>query len=873
VGDRDKPARRVIVFIHGIFGDGTSTWTNPDNGAYFPALVKDDPAFAGVDIWVHDFPSPLLHRTYTVDELADHLRKYLNNDNVVSNHQELVFVCHSMGGLVARAYLLKYRNDVPPDRVRMLYFFSTPTTGSDLANLGSLISSNPQLADMRKLTTYDPHTLGIWESQWSSSPYAQRPISYCAYELLPTHGVLVVERESARALCNTRSDPIRRDHIAIVKPADNVTDESYTAFRDAYRETFERHPEYGAPMWNLSGTDHPLLRARNVSEADACFSSCWRDDLTIAPGDDIELEISYHNGGERTATNVQAHLTLPTIPTASERVVASIVAGGGAPVFGAVTFTSLAGPVLLTPSSAWLYSNDRGIKRSVPPAAVVTAGGINLPDVQEGEGAQHLVIELHCDGAPLLGFSLTAGLGERFSQLIAQARTSNVPRESLSSFMQLKGHLDREELGLRSRWISEVTDIDDDGALFMLSFFNADRDTTVDNLQLHLVVSDETAQGATLVASFLRPDGSSAMPPATATLSYRTGTQKRISLAGVARLSAHVDVASLEDLFDKALRPVAVTRDGVITAGPVPPQSAMLFLVGYDMVSPSEIVPFVDAPTTGNTQLNGGRAAVAALEIGARSVSRTWGRELQGLEPGQPVGLIFSYANTGKETARALHLNLAMTRTPTRFTWRGTIVATNAPPVAGDVTLTFGGKGGGDVTLYPDLATFYHGDDDTGRVVDIQKILEDGFDAGDLDPGETGYLVLRVSTAGSMLDPLPAGCSALLEGDRLEVDVPLEYVEAAGSDLAVQITLDRDDNDLTLRISTTTRAKLVNIRSRRFAARDVTLRYSGAAVLGGPTHSRSLDGRDVAGAGIHVGDLTPGDRRLLRVVYDVIRKD
>lgn len=47
------------------------------------------------------------------------------------------------------------------------------------------------------MTTIDAGVLGVWEAQWSSSPYAQTTLSYCAYELLPTLGTMIVQRESA----------------------------------------------------------------------------------------------------------------------------------------------------------------------------------------------------------------------------------------------------------------------------------------------------------------------------------------------------------------------------------------------------------------------------------------------------------------------------------------------------------------------------------------------------------------------------------------------------------------------------------------------------------------------------------------------------
>src|ERR1051325_3926402 len=106
-GSSATTSPRVIVFVHGIFGRGTDTWTNATTHAYFPALVRDDPSFKDADIWVHEFPSPRFGRSYTIDELADHLGRHLQNDNVITNHQEVVFVAHSMGGIIVRDYLLK----------------------------------------------------------------------------------------------------------------------------------------------------------------------------------------------------------------------------------------------------------------------------------------------------------------------------------------------------------------------------------------------------------------------------------------------------------------------------------------------------------------------------------------------------------------------------------------------------------------------------------------------------------------------------------------------------------------------------------------------------------------------------------------------
>ena len=62
-------AALVIVFVHGIFGDGVSTWTN-DNGKYWPDLIAKDQSFNGADIFVYSYPTSLW-ATMSIDELAE----------------------------------------------------------------------------------------------------------------------------------------------------------------------------------------------------------------------------------------------------------------------------------------------------------------------------------------------------------------------------------------------------------------------------------------------------------------------------------------------------------------------------------------------------------------------------------------------------------------------------------------------------------------------------------------------------------------------------------------------------------------------------------------------------------------------------------
>jgi pimeloyl-ACP methyl ester carboxylesterase len=139
------------------------------------------------------------------------MRLFFQADGV-SSLRDVSFIAHSMGGLAARAYLLKNR-DVAQN-TRLLFFYSTPTTGSEVASITSLITNNPQLTGMKPMQSAD--YLGDLQRQWLAASF-QIP-SFCAYETRPTYGINVVTQASASNLCNRRLDPIDADHISIVKP-------------------------------------------------------------------------------------------------------------------------------------------------------------------------------------------------------------------------------------------------------------------------------------------------------------------------------------------------------------------------------------------------------------------------------------------------------------------------------------------------------------------------------------------------------------------------------------------------------------------------------------------------------------------------------
>ena len=264
---RRTNADTVIVFVHGIFGGSIGTWTNSETHAYWPNLLLDDPAFKGADVYVYSYSTPYFGPSYTIDELIENVRLVLENDEVFQSHKRVVFLCHSMGGLVVRGYLKRYQAQAV--QVPLISFYSTPTAGAQITQLARFLSKNPQLKGM--LPAHAGDFVTDLQHDWRALP--THPNSHCAYETLDTYGIRIVDEQSATALCDGPVDPIRADHIDIVKPRDK-NDVSYIAFREAFQAS--QQPATGNAPAQAIGT---VQTARSVDV------DCGqvRDDTALIP--------------------------------------------------------------------------------------------------------------------------------------------------------------------------------------------------------------------------------------------------------------------------------------------------------------------------------------------------------------------------------------------------------------------------------------------------------------------------------------------------------------------------------------------------------------------------------------------------------------
>jgi len=230
---------RVIVFVHGIHGD-RNTWRAP-NGAYWPQMLQTDPHFQRSDVVVAEYPTPARRGQYSTDQLAQILFDGLKKKGVWE-HKEVVFIAHSLGGLLTEEMLLNH--PVEAARVPFVVSYSTPHQGSFVANLARIYDSDPLLTDWRD--SNDNSFLTDLEQRWRSTSTVSRIHRFCAYETQDTaagEGVgrylhahtRVVSYYSATYGCDVDTPPqkIDADHIGIVRPTSRNAD-AYTFFAKIY---------------------------------------------------------------------------------------------------------------------------------------------------------------------------------------------------------------------------------------------------------------------------------------------------------------------------------------------------------------------------------------------------------------------------------------------------------------------------------------------------------------------------------------------------------------------------------------------------------------------------------------------------------------
>jgi pimeloyl-ACP methyl ester carboxylesterase len=148
---RSPEAGTSVVFVHGILSSGETCWRH-ENGSYWPELLKNETEFHSLGIYIFTYKTGIFSGSYRLGDIVDALHEYMQIDGLLKSDQ-LIFVCHSMGGIVVRKFLLRQQIDLINENKEIgLFLVASPSLGSGYANwLKPLVwlFGNAQADDLR----------------------------------------------------------------------------------------------------------------------------------------------------------------------------------------------------------------------------------------------------------------------------------------------------------------------------------------------------------------------------------------------------------------------------------------------------------------------------------------------------------------------------------------------------------------------------------------------------------------------------------------------------------------------------------------------------------------------------------------------------
>lgn len=227
-----------ICFVHGLTGDRVSTWVSNGQSAPWPKTLLP-PRLATARILTYGYDAYVVRKhVASSNRLIDHAANLLtdlssNRAQCNASTRPIIFVVHSLGGLICKKAILLSRNNPEPhlrgifNCTKGIIFMGTPHKGSWMADwakvpasaLGLVKSANMSLLEI--LETDDQFLESIQIEFWSMirelRERGRRLEVTCFFEELPMPGVgRVVSKESA-TLEGYTSISIHANHSDMVK--------------------------------------------------------------------------------------------------------------------------------------------------------------------------------------------------------------------------------------------------------------------------------------------------------------------------------------------------------------------------------------------------------------------------------------------------------------------------------------------------------------------------------------------------------------------------------------------------------------------------------------------------------------------------------
>ena len=226
-----------VIFVHGLMGHRIKTWHphEEENKECWPYWLAEESLFQNVGIWSFGYEAEASKWLGSSQPLFDQARSLLDNlESEELGQQPLMFITHSLGGLVVKEMLHSAENypNVPRKRsiiqnTKGIVFLATPHMGSDLTRnpffkiMSFLLSETITVKEL-KPNSNQLRLLDEWYKQYINNN--KRISTKVYYETKETQrnglsiGIVVDSDSADPKIPDVQPMPIDADHITIAKP-------------------------------------------------------------------------------------------------------------------------------------------------------------------------------------------------------------------------------------------------------------------------------------------------------------------------------------------------------------------------------------------------------------------------------------------------------------------------------------------------------------------------------------------------------------------------------------------------------------------------------------------------------------------------------
>jgi Alpha/beta hydrolase family len=220
-------ADACIIFMHGILSDGEAAWTNA-SGESWPQMLANNLQHDAA-IYTFTYRSDVFCRDYSLGDVVDSIRVFFDLEHLWQKRR-LIFVCHSMGGIAARRFIVADQAKFIQNRTQIgLFLVASPSLGSRDANAMAFFARLIRNSQAEALRFSQSNTwLNDLNKDFRNLKEGGR-LSISGKELVEDEAILIkkflfgtqtVEPWSAAQFFGEPYKVPYSDHISIAKPKD-----------------------------------------------------------------------------------------------------------------------------------------------------------------------------------------------------------------------------------------------------------------------------------------------------------------------------------------------------------------------------------------------------------------------------------------------------------------------------------------------------------------------------------------------------------------------------------------------------------------------------------------------------------------------------